>query len=101
MSRQLEAKGEERQKARHDALIRALEFGIVDELRTQGIELFGFSIKYDSFNCLLTLKADVAGTRSVSFVGSDTIVNVILKTSSMAYNESLRWKEDQYYKSDS
>ncbi len=97
MSRQLESKGEQREKARQDALVRALEFSLVDELRTQGIELCGFAIKYQPFQCLLTLKADVSGVRSVSFVASDSMMNSIVKASSMAYHESLKWQKDKYH----
>lgn len=101
MTRHLDVKVEERETAKRDALVRALEFGIVGALSTQGIELMGLSIKYDAFNCLLTLKADVAGVRSVSFVGSDTMVNVLLKADSMAANEVLKWRPDQYHSSGS
>jgi hypothetical protein len=59
--------------------------------------MVGFSIKYEAFDCLLTLKADVAGIRSVSFVSSDTLLNVLLKTDSMAANHSLKWRADQYH----
>lgn len=97
MTRHLDVKHEVREAAKRDALVRALEFGLVGALSTQGIELVGLSIKYDAFNCLLTLKADVAGVRSVCFVGSDTIVNVLLKADSMASNEVLKWKQDQYH----
>lgn len=100
MSRQLDQKAEIREVARRDALVRALEFGIVGALQTQGIELCGLAIKYDVFNCLLTLKADVQGVRSVCFVGSDSLMNVLLKADSMASNEVLQWRPDQYHASE-
>ena len=99
MSRQLDQKRELRETTRRDALIRALEFGLVGALASFGIEMLGFSIKYESFDCLLTLKAEIKGVRSVAFVSSDTIMNVLLKTDSMAANHSLRWRPDRYHSS--
>lgn len=99
MSRQLDIKREQRETARRDALVRALEFGIVGALEIQGIHLVGLAIKYDAFNCLLTIKADVQGTRSVCFVGSDTMMNVLLKADAMAANDALVWRADQYHTS--
>lgn len=99
MSRQLDQKQELYETARRDALVKALEFGLVGSLEMQGIELMGIAIKYDAFNCLMTIKADVDGVRSVAFVGSDTLMNVILKADSMSRNCVLKWKVDQYHRS--
>ncbi|MCK5292973.1 MAG: hypothetical protein KAR39_13265 [Thermoplasmata archaeon] len=99
MSRQLELEQEVRETAKRDALVKALEFGIVGSLQNQGIELRGIGIKHDAFNCLLTIRADVAGVRSVAFVGSDSIVNCILKADSEAARHALRWRPDQYHTS--
>lgn len=98
MSRQLDIKREIYETARRDALVKALEFGIVGSLEMQGIELQGIAIRYDAFNCLLTLKAHIAGIPKVSFVGSDTMMNVLLKADSMSRNNVLKWKVDQYAK---
>ena len=100
MSRQLEQKQEQRETVKRDALIRALEFGLTGALQNQGIELLGFAMKIQPFNCLLTLKADVQGKRSVCFVGSDTVINCFLKADSMASNHSLQWRADQYHSSE-
>lgn len=100
MSRQLDIKREAREAKRRDALVKALDFGIVGALENQGIELRGISIKHDAWNCLLTLRADVGGVRSVCFVGSDSIINCFLKTERDAAGRELRWKEDGFFKSD-
>lgn len=97
MSRQTDIKAEERETARRSALVKALDFGIVGGLESQGIELLGFAIKYDAFNCLLTIKAVVGGTRSVAFVGSDSIINCFLKAASDARNNALNWRADKYH----
>lgn len=100
MSRQLDLKKEERETAKRNALVKALEFGIAGALESQGIELRGLAIRYDDFNCLLTLKAVVQGETSVAFVGSDSMINCILKADSEARRHALRWRRDKYHKSE-
>jgi hypothetical protein len=98
MSRQVDVVREQRETARRDALVKALEFSLSGALELNGITLLGFAVKYDAYECLLTLKADIGGTRSVSFVGSDSVMNAILKATSAAENDRLRWREDIYGK---
>lgn len=97
MSRQLDLELEKRETTRRNQLIRALEFGIVGALEAQGIELVGFAVKYDAFNCLLTLRAEIGGDRQVAFVGSDSLVNCFLKTESDALRGCLSWRADRYH----
>lgn len=97
MSRQLDIKREERTEKKHKALIRALEFGLVGALESQGMELHGFTLRYDPFNVLITLRADIDGVRSVAHVGSDTIVNCILKAEMEAGRHTLRWNKCKYH----
>lgn len=97
MSRQLEIKQEERELARRSTLVKALDFGIVGALESQGVELLGIAFKHNAYDCLMTIKADVGGTRSISFVGSDTIINCILKAYGAASRNELRWRPDQYH----
>lgn len=97
MSRQLDIKRELRETAKRDTLVKALEFGIVGALQSQGIELLGFAFKYDAFNCLMTIKADVGGVRSIAFTGSDTVINCILKAFSEASRNELHWRPDKYH----
>jgi len=96
MTRQLEQKQEQRVTARNNALVRALDYGIVGGLESQGIELLGIAIKHDAFNCLLTLKAYVGGEYMVAFIGSDTMINCFLKAESEAKNQTLHWRADKY-----
>lgn len=91
MSRLAEVEIELRDTAKRDALVRALEFGIVGALESQGIEMLGFSFKYDAFNSLMTIRAVVGGVKSVAFVGSDTVINCILKAQSEAQRDGLVW----------
>lgn len=97
MSRQLDLKAELRETAKRDALVKALEFGLVGALENQGIDLLGFAFKYDAWNCLMTIKAEVGGFRQICFVGSDTVINCILKASADASNSRLKWRRDKFH----
>lgn len=97
MSRQLEVQTEERETARREKLIQALEYGIVGALESQGVELLGFAFKYDAFNSLMTIKAQAGNKRLVCFIGSDSVINCILKAYSEARSDSLHWKKDKYH----
>lgn len=96
MTRQLEQLKELRDTKRRDALIRALEYELPGSLEVKGITMIGFALKYDAYECLMTLKADVGGTRSVAFVGAGTPIDCILKAVQAATNDRLRWREDRY-----
>lgn len=96
MSRQLDYEKEQREQLRRVELVKCLEFGLVGALSAQGIDMLGFAMKYDPFNCLMTLKADRNGEGIVSFVGSDTIINCFLKAQSEALRQGLKWREDKY-----
>lgn len=98
MSRQLDLVREKRETKRRDALVKALEFDLAGSLEMQGIQLIGFAIKFDAYECLMTLKADIGGARQVAFIGSDSVMNAILKAVSAAKNDRLRWREDVYAK---
>jgi hypothetical protein len=98
MSRQLDIKREQRETAKRDALVRALDYSLQGNLESQGIELVGWAVKYDAFNCLMTIKADIAGSRQIAFVGSDNIINCILKADGAARRNDLSWREDKYHK---
>ena len=100
MSRQLDQKGEEREAERRKALVRALEFGLVDALNDHSILLLGFSFKYDLFNCLMTIKAVVENVTSVAFIGSDTVINCIVKADREAHQGRLYWRPDKYHQSE-
>lgn len=101
MSRQLDAGIEGRARKRYDALVRALEFELVDELQTGGADLYGFSVKIDDWQCLITLRAFVDGVACVSFVGADNLAGVFVKSAQLAKKGELRWKVDRFAKENS
>lgn len=96
MSRQLDLEKEKRDTLRRTALVKALDFGIVGALESQGIELQGFAFKFDAFNCLMTIKAVIGGDHQVCFIGSDSMMNCILKAQVEASNNTLRWRPDKF-----
>lgn len=98
MTRQLEQEVEQKETEKRNLLVKVLDYGLPGALEAQGIELLGIAIKYDAFNCLMTIKADIAGERQVCFVGSDTIINCFLKSYQDARRGDLTWRADQYHK---
>lgn len=96
MSRQLELDKEVAESKRRDTLVRALEYELAGLLQMSDIMMHGFAVKYDDFECLMTLKADVQGIRSVAFVASDGVIGCVLKAVQMVKYDRLRWKEDVY-----
>jgi len=98
MTRQLDVQREQRETARRDTLVRALEFGIAGALAHQGATLLGFALKYSEFDQLLTLKADFEGKAHVSFVSSDTMMNCFIKAERQALGNNLDWRPDKYAK---
>lgn len=96
MSRQLEALAETKEAARQVAAVKALEFELAGAVEHLGGTFLGVALKYDTFESLLTYKAEFEGKRMVAFVGSDTMMNCVIKAASMAKNNRLRWKKDRY-----
>ena len=96
MSRQLEQLRETRESKRRDALVRALEFELAGTLETQGTTLLGFSLKFDAYECLMTIKADQGGERKVAFIGAGSPIDCILKAVQAAGADRLRWRDDRW-----
>lgn len=98
MSRQLEVKIEERATRRRLALESALEYGLAGSIEATGLVFLGFTVRYDADDCLIVLKATTGDRQIVSFVGSDTLPNCILKCVRDAQNDRLRWRPDRFAK---
>lgn len=96
MSRQLELVKEERETKRRTALVRALEYELPGSLEIQGIVLTGFSMKYDAFECLMTVRADIGGEAQKAFIGAGSPIDCILKCVQAAKADRLRWSKDKY-----
>lgn len=96
MTRQGDAAQEDRLSKRNAALIRAVEFELVNSLQAAGAVLLGFSLRYEEWECLITLRAVVGEEKRICFVGSDTIANALVKCVRDCKANKLHWKEDKY-----
>lgn len=99
MSRQLEQKQEERAAQRRLQLEKALEFELAGSIEASGYTFLGFTVRYRVDDAFIVLKATTGDKSYVSFIGSDTIANGLLKCVREAKQDTLRWKEDKYQKS--
>ena len=97
MSRQEDHKAEDREQARRLALIKALEFELVENVQNLGAVLQGFAIKYDEVSCLMTLKADFEERRHVCFIYSDSMMNCVVSATRAAARNKLSWSPDKYF----
>lgn len=96
MPKQLDVLTEKNSTRRQEAIVRALDFGLVGALESQGIELLGFSVSHDAYSCRIVLRADIGGRRSVAFVYAGNIINCVLRAQADAQNDNLRWGKDKY-----
>lgn len=96
MTRHLDAVTEERQEQRYRAVVRALEFELQGVIAGKGGELTGFSVTLREWEVLITLRSIQEGRPQVAFVGSDTLVNCLLKAVSSGQRDKLVWRADKY-----
>lgn len=96
MSRQLEQEIEDRARKQKDAAVFALYGGLTGAVAHGGGELYGFSVKMQEGDCLMTLRAIFPAGRQVAFVGSDDLVGVFVKAVREARTDQLRWREDNF-----
>lgn len=96
MTRQLELLQEQRQAKKHKMLIRSLEFGLEGAIGHSGGVLTGFSVKLSEWECLMTVRAIRGDVPHVAFVGSDNLINCLLKVERDAATDKLVWREDKY-----
>lgn len=98
MTRQLDVQREARQEKQDKQVIVALEYGLAGAIGHAGGTLQGLAFKFGPDDCLLVVKAVVAGKRQVAFVGSGTMIGAILKCVREAKTDNLRWREDRWRK---
>lgn len=98
MTRTAEIKIEERETRRNVQFIKAIDFALVGTLQTQGVELSGFTVKLDAWECLVTLRATQGNGSTVCHIGADNFISAILKALHMAQNDRLKWKPCKYNK---
>lgn len=96
MTRQLEAKREQRQAKKDRALLIALEGGLEDDVARAGGVLTGFSARLAGVDCLLTVRATLAGKPQICFIGAESLVEAILKLGREARGDKLKWRVDKF-----
>ena len=96
MTRQLEAQREEKQARMDRAVLLALEGGLVADLAHAGAVLSGFGVRLGGAEVLLTLRAELAGRQQISFVGSSSLPEAIVKACRLARRDQLRWRDDKF-----
>lgn len=78
------------------ALVDAVEFELEGSIAHAGGQLTGISVRFGESDCLVTLKADLPAGAMVAFVGAATLSDCFRKAVNDAYQDKLRWKEDQW-----
>ena len=96
MSRQLEQVLEDRNAGRRKEIIIAVEYGLVQAVERSGAILTGFTFKDRGSDCILVLKAVLAGRSQVAFVGSDDLGGCLVKAVRLGNSDKLNWQADQY-----
>jgi hypothetical protein len=96
MTRQLEAKAEERQARRDKAVLSAVCGGLHDAVGYAGGELVGLSVRIGFRDCLIVLKAEFPAGPQVAFVGSESLDGALIKGVREARGGTLSWRPDQY-----
>lgn len=96
MTRQLDAFHEQRQSKRDRKLVAAVEFDLDKAVSHAGGELQGYSIRCGGGDCLLTLRASLAGRGQVAFVGAGTPAEALRKAVREGYLDKLKWRGDKY-----
>lgn len=96
MSRQLDLARETKERERRDTLVKAIEYGLVGALQSQGMTFRGFSIRYRDFDCFMVVKAEIDERWLVAYVATDSIMNCLLKSYQEARSETLHWARDKY-----
>lgn len=98
MSRQLEAKREERQRREDQALLLAVDSDLVAGVERSGAVFYGLALSYDGAGWLAVVKGELAGKRQVAFVGGASLASVLIKVGVAGAEDKLVWREDRYSK---
>jgi hypothetical protein len=96
MSRQLEQIQEQRTARMHLSLVKAIEYDLVGAVGHTGGELRGFSVRLGEWETLVTLRAKFPAGAMIAFVGSETLMQAILKCVREAKSDKLSWKPDRF-----
>lgn len=96
MSRQLEAMREERQRKEDNAVLLALDGGLVEAVGHSGAHLVGIALSYRGDGWLAVVKGELAGRRQVAFVGGGSLAKTLIKITNAGNGDKLQWRDDKY-----
>jgi len=96
MTRQLEAKIEQRALRQKERALLSVYGGLEDGVSRAGGALLGFTVSYRGGDVLMVLKADFPAGRMIAFVGAEDLPEVLSKAAKEAASDALRWKEDKW-----
>lgn len=85
-----------RMKLEREATLLAVYGGLEDGVSRAGGELVGLSVKFNGFDCLLTLKAAFPAGMMVGFVGGSDLARVLQKGAAEAARDTVKWREDKW-----
>jgi hypothetical protein len=96
MTRQLEQKNEDRLARRRLLLEKATIGGLESAVERAGGELLGISVKFHSYEVLVTLRAMFPAGKMVGFVGAADLCSALIKAANMAGRDEIRWRADRW-----
>ena len=79
----------------------ALDGGLTEALRQETYDLLGFSVKYDSYECLLTIRVLSNGDRLIGFVGGNCLVDLFIKAEREIKRGKVAFRQDKFVAPDS
>lgn len=95
MSR-LDIELDRRSKLEREASLLAVYGGLERGVEKAGGQLVGLSVKFNGFDCLLTLKAEFPAGMMVGFVGGEDLAQVLRKGASEAVRDNVKWRADKW-----
>lgn len=96
MTRQLEARREERQAKLDREVLIAVEYGLEEGISQAGAVLRGISVRWGGLSCLLTVRADFEEKPHVCFVGGEDLGRCMVKVMREGPQGKLVWRPDKY-----
>lgn len=96
MTRQLEAAREVKQAKLDKQVLFAIEGGLSEAVSRAGGELTGLGVNLRGGDCLLVIKAVLAGKRQIAFVGAADLPNALVKAMREGNADKLAWRADKY-----
>ena len=96
MKREPDHESGKRAESRRMLLEKATSGGLEAAVERAGGQLTGVSIKLNSYDVLVTLRARFPGGRMVGFVGSTDLGTALIKAMKKAGRDEVKWRKDKW-----